>query len=82
MPLEHVEAMFIHYGGTLGIKNARKHIGWAVRSLPGGEAFRGAMNAIDDCRAQVQAVSDFFDRLADRHATLPASNDALSRLAA
>jgi tRNA-dihydrouridine synthase B len=26
--LEHIEAMFSHYGGTLGIRNARKHIGW------------------------------------------------------
>ncbi|MEQ1651053.1 MAG: tRNA dihydrouridine synthase DusB [Hyphomicrobium sp.] len=30
--LEHVEAMFSHYGGTLGIKNARKHIGWYLTS--------------------------------------------------
>lgn len=30
--LEHVEAMFVHYGGTLGIKNARKHIGWYLAS--------------------------------------------------
>jgi len=50
--------------------------------LPGGEAFRGVMNAIDDCRTQVQAVSDFFDRLADRHVLLPASNDERSRRAA
>ena len=30
--LEHIEAMFTHYGGTLGIKNARKHIGWYLVS--------------------------------------------------
>jgi tRNA-dihydrouridine synthase len=24
----HVQAMFAHYPGDLGIKNARKHIGW------------------------------------------------------
>ena len=30
--LEHIEAMFGHYGGTLGIKNARKHIGWYLTS--------------------------------------------------
>ncbi len=30
--LEHIEAMFTHYGGTLGIKNARKHIGWYLAS--------------------------------------------------
>jgi len=36
--LEHVEAMFIHYGGTLGIKNARKHIGWYLTSSGCAEA--------------------------------------------
>ena len=30
--LEHIEAMFTHYGGTLGLKNARKHIGWYLLS--------------------------------------------------
>ena len=30
--LEHIEAMFSHYGGALGIKNARKHIGWYLTS--------------------------------------------------
>jgi len=70
------------YGEFTGVRSARKHIGWAVRTLPGGEAFRQTMNAIDDCRAQVQAVSEFFDRLADRHVLLPASNDERSRRAA
>jgi tRNA-dihydrouridine synthase B len=79
---DHLHRHYALYGEFTGVRSARKHIGWAVRTLPGGEAFRCAMNAIDDCRAQVQAVSDFFDRLADRHVALPASNDALSRLAA
>lgn len=30
--LEHIEAMFSHYGGALGVKNARKHIGWYLTS--------------------------------------------------
>jgi tRNA-dihydrouridine synthase B len=79
---DHLHQHYALYGECTGVRSARKHIGWAVRTLPGGEAFRTAMNAIDDCRAQVQAVNDFFDRLADRHVALPASNDALSRLAA
>ena len=36
--LEHIEAMFAHYGGTLGIKNARKHIGWYIISSGCGGA--------------------------------------------
>ncbi|HSM21068.1 MAG TPA: tRNA dihydrouridine synthase DusB, partial [Rubrivivax sp.] len=78
----HLHEHYALYGEFTGVRSARKHIGWAVRALPGGEDFRGVMNAIDDCRAQVQAVSDFFDRLADRHVLLPASNDGLARLAA
>ena len=30
--IEHIEAMFLHYPGTLGIKNARKHIGWYLEA--------------------------------------------------
>ena len=30
--LEHIEAMFVHYGRHLGTKNARKHIGWYLAS--------------------------------------------------
>jgi hypothetical protein len=37
------------------------------------------MNQIDDCRSQVDAVTDYFDQLADRHHLLPgavtAAND-------
>ncbi len=28
----HVEAMLSHYGGQLGLRNARKHIGWYLRA--------------------------------------------------
>jgi len=59
------------YGADAGVRSARKHIGWAVRALPGGEAFRAAMNTLDDPDAQVRAVTTFFDHLADRHDLLP-----------
>jgi tRNA-dihydrouridine synthase B len=55
------------------VRTARKHIGWAVRALPGGEAFRTRMNALDSCEAQVQAVADYFDELSLDHDRLPAA---------
>jgi tRNA-dihydrouridine synthase B len=64
------------YGEQAGVRSARKHIGWAVRGLPGGEAFRAEMNLIDDCAAQLRAVTAFFDRLADTHFRLPATSRA------
>ncbi len=67
------------YGGFTGVRSARKHIGWALRELPGGEAFRAEMNLIDDCAAQLRALSNWFERLAERHERLPriavAAND-------
>jgi tRNA-dihydrouridine synthase B len=58
---EHLLAHYAFYGDSLGVRTARKHIGWYVRSLPGGEPFRQAMNRLEDCDAQLAAVRRFFD---------------------
>ena len=73
--LEHLQDHYTLYGEFTGVRSARKHIGWAVRALPGGEAFRAAMNTLDSADAQIGAVATFFDELADRHPALPAAND-------
>ena len=76
---EHLQAHYALYGERTGVRSARKHIGWAVKALPGGAVFRNHMNTLDDCRSQVQAVTDYFDGLADQHPLLPqsaAANDA------
>jgi len=75
--LDHLQDHYALYGEPIGVRTARKHIGWAVRALPGGEAFRAAMNTLDSSDAQVRAVSTFFDALADVHPLLPAANDAM-----
>jgi tRNA-dihydrouridine synthase B len=62
------------------VRTARKHIGWAVRALPGGADFRDAMNQLETCETQVRALSDWFDALADQHLLLPtvmAANEEL-----
>ena len=79
--LEHLHDHYALHGEDAGVRSARKHIGWAVRALPGGETFRQAMNLLDTCDAQVRAVATFFDELADTHPMLPAANDASLALA-
>ncbi len=83
---EHLHDHYALYGEYTGLRSARKHIGWAVKALPGGDAFRDRMNLIEHCRAQVDAVTDFFDALADRHTLLPdtrvAANDERQKLVA
>lgn len=58
---EHLRAHYAFYGEYLGVRTARKHIGWYVRDLPDGESFRQQMNLLDDCNRQLAAVDEFFD---------------------
>ena len=67
----HLHEHYGLYGEQTGVRSARKHIGWAVRSLPGGENFRAAMNQLEDIASQVSGVSDYFDRLAAQFHRLP-----------
>ncbi|NDY92301.1 tRNA dihydrouridine synthase DusB [Ideonella livida] len=69
--LEHLQDHMGLYGERAGVRTARKHIGWAVRALPGGEAFRAVMNTLETADAQHRAVATFFDQLADAHPLLP-----------
>jgi len=69
--LEHLEDHYALYGDYAGVRTARKHIGWYVKTLPGGEAFRRHMNTLEDCQPQWAAVADFFDELHQRTDRLP-----------
>jgi tRNA-dihydrouridine synthase B len=64
------------YGEFSGVRTARKHIGWYVRDLPGGEDFRSRMNLIESCEAQHAAVSQYFDVLAAECERLPENTSA------
>jgi tRNA-dihydrouridine synthase B len=61
--LDHLLDHYTLYGEFTGVRSARKHIGWYVKALPGGEAFRARMNLLEDGQAQLRAVEDFFDAL-------------------
>jgi len=70
--LAHLQDHYALYGEFAGVRSARKHIGWYVRDLPGGELFRAHMIAIDDALSQWEAVAGFFDALHQRMDRLPA----------
>ena len=74
--LDHLVEHYALYGEYSGVRTARKHIGWYVRGLPGGEAFRARMNAIEDSAAQLRAVGAYFDGLADLTDRLPVHQEA------
>jgi tRNA-dihydrouridine synthase B len=62
--IEHLDGLYDLYGHEQGARVARKHIGWTVRDLPGGEALRAAVNVIGVAEAQRAAVNDYFERIA------------------
>ena len=71
LALVHLQDHYALYGEFLGVRTARKHIGWYVKSLPGGTAFRAGMNLIEDCARQMAAVADYFDELSERMDRMP-----------
>ncbi|WP_219213733.1 tRNA dihydrouridine synthase DusB [Variovorax boronicumulans] len=75
--LDHLQEHYGLYGEYSGVRTARKHIGWYVRELPGGEEFRGRMNGIEDCAQQLRAVSDYFEQLAAGMERIPVHREAV-----
>jgi tRNA-dihydrouridine synthase B len=73
--LAHLDGHYTLYGDVMGVRTARKHIGWYVRALPGGEAFRQEMNLIEGTAAQMNAVAHYLDTLADCMDRLPTTDN-------
>ena len=61
--LEHVRALHDFYGPTMGVRIARKHVGWYVTSLPGGIAWRSQFNRLMEADSQIDAIAQLFGTL-------------------
>lgn len=59
---EHYHAMLEHYGTMTGVNMARKHLGWYTKGLPGSAEFRNRVNFIDDPKAVLAALAEFYAR--------------------
>lgn len=53
---EHYEAMLGFYGRDLGVRVARKHIGWYLARLEGGAGLRARVIAMDDAGAVTRTL--------------------------
>jgi len=58
--LDHMQALYAFYGEEVGVKIARKHIGWYTRGFAGAAHFRAAINRLTSPAAQLAAARDFF----------------------
>ena len=71
--VDHLHDHYSLYDEFIGVRSARKHIGWYVRELPGGEDFRAQMNLLEDSASQVAAVERFLESLNEKMDRIPAA---------
>ena len=64
----HYDAMLAHYGSDIGVKIARKHVGWYSKGLPGSAEFRAAVNQSVDPAAVHDLIHGFYEPLVEREA--------------
>ena len=58
--LEHLAALHAFYGEVMGVRIARKHVGWYLATLPGAREFRAQFNRLDSTDAQCAEIRLFF----------------------
>jgi tRNA-dihydrouridine synthase B len=64
----HYEDMLTHYGTDVGMRIARKHIGWYSKGLPGSAEFRAAVNQTDAVARVRELIRAFYEPLIAREA--------------
>lgn len=71
--LAHLQDHYQLYGEHLGVRSARKHIGWVVRGWPGGEVFRQHMNTLQSSAEQMRSLAKYLAGLAARMERVPSA---------
>ena len=59
--VEHYRAMLDHYGENVGVKIARKHLGWYTKGLPGSAEFRNRVNFITEAPQVLGELERFYE---------------------
>lgn len=59
---KHIQSMHDFYGEYLGVRIARKHIGWYVAILAGGDEFRRQVNRVVDAKQQLHMIDAYLDQ--------------------
>lgn len=67
--LGHFEAMLEHYGQDIGVRMARKHLGWYSKSFAHSADFRAKLNLLDQAADVRHHVGAFYDHLEQEQLT-------------
>lgn len=66
--LAHLGELHRFYGDVMGVRIARKHVGWYLKTLAGGESFRKTFCRLESTEAQHASVREWFERRITRGA--------------
>ncbi len=58
--LNHLENLYDFYGEFMGVRIARKHIGWYCKHHPNTDMFRQQINSIESTKEQLDLINEFF----------------------
>jgi len=58
--IQHTTGLHALYGETLGVRIARKHIGWYAQHLPSGMTLRKEFNQLNSPKEQITLLDAFF----------------------
>jgi len=58
--LSHYQDMIEYYGESIGVRMARKHIGWYSSGLANSSKFRVEFNKVNDPKLALKAINDYF----------------------
>jgi tRNA-dihydrouridine synthase B len=58
--LDHLGELYRFYGEYVGVRVARKHLGWYSRGRSRSAEFRARVNGTESCEAQLDMVREFF----------------------
>ncbi|APG03139.1 tRNA dihydrouridine synthase DusB [Luteibacter rhizovicinus DSM 16549] len=59
----HLEHLYAFYGEKMGVRIARKHLGWYAKDRPENAAFRDVVNRAEDAATQMRLTREYFDAL-------------------
>lgn len=76
--LDHLEDHYRFYGEFIGVRSARKHIGWYLADVPGAAELVRGINLIQNTHDQTCALQHWFANQPADQAVSPRQNQALA----
>lgn len=58
--LSHINALHDFYGDIMGVRIARKHVGWYLKNTDDSQSFRAVFNSLETQEAQLDNLEAFF----------------------